>query len=213
MSRFRFELVALTLFSLATHFVGYLDYPPGIGGDSARLAIHALDFLRRGVWPFYVYHLEAPTPLIIFLQAPLFAAFGFNRVMLRGVAVFASALASPAVYVACRELFPEQTFASRAGLMAAIGLALSPFFQVFAHNGTEHLLLPVMELITVAWLWRGLRKGRWTEFALAGLVLGLSQYSYIVARGFAVHWRVGASSPSSPTAVCFCVGAGWYRWR
>jgi 4-amino-4-deoxy-L-arabinose transferase-like glycosyltransferase len=186
MSRFRFELLALTLFSLATHFVGYLDYPPGIGGDSARLAIHALDFLRRGVWPFYVYHLEAPNPLIIFLQAPLFAAFGFNRVVLRGVAVFASALASPAAYVACRELFPEQTFARRAGLMAAIGLALSPFFQVFARNGTEHLLLPVMELITVAWLWRGLRSGRWIEFALAGLVLGLSQYSYIVARGFAV---------------------------
>lgn len=185
-SRFRIELLALTLFSLAAHLPGYLDYPPGIGGDSAQLAIHALDFLQRGVWPFYIYRLEAPNPLIVYLQAPLFLTFGFNRAVLRGLTVAAAALASPAAYITARELFPGQPFARRAGIMAALGLALSPFFQAFARIGTEHLLLPVLALITVALLWRGLRTGRKIDFVLAGLMLGLSQYSYLVARGFAV---------------------------
>ncbi len=179
---------ALLAFSLAAHFTGYLTYPPGVGGDAARLGITTLDFLQRGLWPFYIYHVYAPNFLVIYLQAPLFAAFGFSPALLRGLTTFAGALASPLAYILCRELLAEHDtgLARRAGILAGVGLALSPFFQVFSRQGAENMLLPMLALLTTACLWRALRRGQKRDFVLAGLVLGLSQYSYIVARGFAL---------------------------
>ncbi|GBL19149.1 hypothetical protein EMGBS3_08550 [Anaerolineaceae bacterium] len=70
--------LGLFSFALALHSARLFLGPPGISGDSARLAIHALDFLRRNVWDFYVYILFAPNPLIIYLDAVTLSALGFN---------------------------------------------------------------------------------------------------------------------------------------
>jgi hypothetical protein len=165
-----------------------LNAPPGISGDAARLGLYALDLLKRNLWPFYIEHQLAPHPLAVYVQAPVFAVFGFKLAALRGVTAFAGALAVPAVYHACREILTDQDtrFARRAGVLAALGLALSPFFALFSRYGIEGALLPVIELLSVASLWRGLRQGRWVDFLLAGGLVGLSQYAYIVARAFPV---------------------------
>jgi len=176
----------LLLLGLATHFAHLLTAPPGIHGDSARLGLHALDFIQRGIWPFYIYHQAAPNPLIIYVQAVAFTIFGFTPAALRGVTAFWGALAVPAVYLTSCELFARDgtPFARRAGLLAAVGLALNPFFGTFSRYGIEPALLPAVELLVVAALWRGLRRGRWCDFALSGILLGASQYTYIVARVF-----------------------------
>jgi len=174
------------LFSLIVHFARSLAAPTHLSGDAPRVALYALDFLRRGVWPFYIYSMFAPNPLLVYLQAPTFVVFGFTEAALQGLTAFASALAFPAIYLASREVFADQgwRFARRAGVIAMLGLALSPFFNVYYTLGDETALLPVMELMVVAACWRGLRQGRWSDFGLAGVLLGLSQYSYIVARVF-----------------------------
>jgi 4-amino-4-deoxy-L-arabinose transferase-like glycosyltransferase len=176
----------LLLLGLATHFAHLLTAPPGIHGDSARLGLHALDFIQRGIWPFYIYHQAAPNPLIIYVQAVAFTIFGFTPAALRGVTAFWGALAVPAVYLTSCELFARDgtPFARRAGLLAAVGLALNPFFGTFSRYGIEPALLPAVELLVVAALWRGLRRGRWYDFVLSGILLGASQYTYIVARVF-----------------------------
>jgi 4-amino-4-deoxy-L-arabinose transferase-like glycosyltransferase len=176
----------LLLLGLATHFAHLLTAPPGVHGDSARLGLHAFDFIQRGIWPFYVYHQAAPNPLIVYLEAAAFVVFGFTPAALRGVTAFWGALAVPATYLAGRELFAGEgeTFARRAGFLAAVGLALNPFFGTFSRYGTESILLAALEVLIVAALWRGLRRGRWTDFALCGVLLGASQYAYIVARAF-----------------------------
>jgi 4-amino-4-deoxy-L-arabinose transferase-like glycosyltransferase len=176
----------LLLLGLATHFAHLLTAPPGVHGDSARLGLHALDFIQRGIWPFYIYHQAAPNPLIIYLQAAAFLIFGFTPAALRGVTAFWGALAVPATYLAGRELFAGEgePFALRAGFLAAVGLALNPFFGTFSRYGIEPILLPALELLVVAALWRGLRRGRWVDFLLCGVLLGASQYAYIVARAF-----------------------------
>ena len=57
--------LVLLLFGLTTHFAYLTVAPPGVHGDSARLGLHAFDFLQRGIWPFYIYHQFAPNPLIV----------------------------------------------------------------------------------------------------------------------------------------------------
>jgi len=175
-------------FALAVHAARLYLGPPGISGDSARLAIHALDFLRRNVWDFYVYILFAPNPLIIYLDALTLSVFGFNFVALCSIPLLSAALISPAAYVAARELFADagQSFARLAGLIAGVGLALSTSFGIFVPQGTEHVLLPLLELATVAALWRAMRLQQRADFIVAGVCIGVSQYAYIVARAFPV---------------------------
>ncbi len=199
----------LLLLGLGIHAVHFFSAPPGINGDAARLGLHALDFLQNRVWPFYVYHQAAPNPLIVYLQAAAFAVFGFTLTALRGVTAFGGALAVPAAYLAGKELFHEEgrEVARRAGFVAAAGMALDPFFNLYSRYGIEGALLPAVELLAVAFLWRGLRRGRHIDFLLAGVLVGLSQYVYIVARWF-------------PLALAVACGAGFAvnrqmltRWR
>ena len=178
----------LFLLSLVVYAAHWLTSPPGISGDASRLGLYALDFLQEGLPPFYVYHQFAPHPLIIYVQSLVFATLGYSNAALRGVTIVGGALAVPAVYWASTWLFRDrgQAFARRAGLLAALGLGLSAYFASFSRLGLESAILPAVELAAVAFLWRGLRRGGWGNFLLAGVFAGLSQYVYIVARLFPV---------------------------
>jgi 4-amino-4-deoxy-L-arabinose transferase-like glycosyltransferase len=179
----------------ALQLAHYVSAPPGVQGDAARLGLHTIDFIYRNVWPFYIYHQGAPDPLILYLQAPLFVAFGFTPATLRGITALVGALAVPAIYIAGRELFAEEgaRLARRAGLLAAVALALDPFFGLYCRYGIEGALLPIIELLAFACLWRGVRRRRWYDFCLAGLFIGLSQYAYIVARAFPLALAVACT--------------------
>ena len=185
---------ALFLVSLTSYSLHWLTAPPGISRDASMLGIYAFDFLQEKLFPFYIYHQFAPHPLIIYVQSLVFAVLGYSNATLRGVTIVGGALATPAIYWASRRLFKHQgtAFARRAGLIAALGLSLSTFFASFSRWGTEVALLPVVELMAVAFLWRGFRRGRWVDFVLAGLFVGISQYVYIVARFFPVALAVAS---------------------
>ena len=179
---------SLLAVSLVSAFCHLLTAPAGINGDAARLGIHAWDFLTRGIRPFYVFHQFAPKPLLVYLQAAAFALLGSDLAVLKGVTAFVGALSAPLAYWGGLELFRDrgERFARRAGLIAALGLALSPSFAAFNRYGFETALLPPLELLTIAALFRGLRRRSRVWLLVAGLTVGLSQYSYIVARAFPV---------------------------
>lgn len=185
---------ALFLLSLVIYSLHWLTTPPGISGDASRLGLYAFDFLQDSVFPLYVYHQFAPHSLIIYLQSLVFTVLGFTPDALRGITIVGGALATPAIYSASRWLFRDQgvTFARRAGLIAAFGLALSTFFASFSGYGIEGALLPVVELMAIGFLWRGFRQGSWIAFVLAGLFVGVSQYVYSVAHFFPIALAVAS---------------------
>ena len=185
---------ALFLVSLATNSLHWLTAPPGIDSDAAKLGLYAHDLLQEKLFPFYVYHQYAPHPLIIYVQSLVFAVLGYSVTTLRGVTIVGGALATPAIYWASRWIFEDQgaAFARKAGLIAALGLAFSTSFNSISRSGNEVPLMPFVELMAVAYLWRGFRRGRWVDFVLAGLFVGISQYVYIVARFFPVALAVAS---------------------
>ena len=178
----------LLLLGVGMQFVHFLSAPPGISGDAARLGLYAFDFLQDNLRPFYIYHQFAPNPFVVYLEASAFSLFGFTITALRGVTAFGGALAVPVAYLAGSELFRGEgrVVARRAGFIAALGMALDPFVNLYCRYGIEGAWLPVMELSAVLFLWRGLRRGKPIDFCLAGIFVGLSQYVYIVARWFPV---------------------------
>lgn len=178
------EILFVLSFALLAHLALALLQPDGLSGDAARLGLHAWDFLQRDAWPFYIYHLFAPNPLIIWLHTLAFALAGPTVAALHATTIVIGMLCAGLAYIFTTTVFAadDATTARRAGMLAGLSLPLVPVLNVFVHGGAEHILLPFFALLSGAALWRGLRLGRRADFALAGVALGVSQYGYIVAR-------------------------------
>jgi hypothetical protein len=72
-------------------------------------------------------------------------------------------------------------------LLAGLGLATAFWHVAYSRIAFRGLALPAVEALALAWLWRALRtperdSGRWYHFAGAGLLVGLSLYTYTAAR-------------------------------
>ena len=186
---------AVFLVSLAFYTWHWLIAQRAINHDATRLALYAVDLLEEGVFSLYVYHQYSPNPFIIYVESLVFAVFGYSDISVQSVTVVGGALTAPAVYWASRWLFEDLgiVFARRAGLIAALGLALSVIFSSLSRSGLENILLPAVEAAAVAFLWRGLRRGSKLDFVLSGLLVGVSQYVYIVARFFPVGLAVASA--------------------
>ncbi len=184
--------IALFSISLSCYYFHWFRLTPSLGHDSTSLALYTRDFLQENIFPFYIYHQFGTQPLLVYIQALIFSVFGYSVASLQSITVVGGALAAPATYWASRWAFDHlgTVFARRAGLIAALGLALSTFFASLSHRGIEPILLPVVALIAIGFLWRGFRRGDRPDFVLAGLLVGLSQYVYIVARFFPVALAV-----------------------
>ncbi len=178
--------VAFFLISLSSYYFHWFRLTPPLHHDATGLAVHARDFLQEDIFPFYIFHQHGPHPLIIYIQALVFSVSGYSVAGLQGVTIVGGALVAPAIYWASRWVFDYSgtAFARRAGLIAALGTALSTFFASHSYLGLEPGLLPVVEVTAVAFLWRGIRRGHMLDFVLAGLLIGVSQYVYVAARFF-----------------------------
>ena len=124
---------ALFLVSLATNSLHWLTEPPGIDSDAARLGLYAHDLLQEKLFPFYVYHLFAPHPLIIYVQSLVFAVLGYSNHNFTRRHNRGGSLSHTCHILGFSSAFrgPGATFAHRAGLIAALGLALSTSFNSY----------------------------------------------------------------------------------
>ena len=186
--------IALLCISLSSYYFHWFRLTPILNDDATAAALHTHDFLQENIFPFYIYHQFGTQPLLVYIQVLIFSVFGYSVAGLQGITIVGGALAAPAAYWASRWAFDPlgTVFARRAGLIAALGLALSTFFASHSFPGIEPILLPVVELTAIGFLWRGFRRGDRPDFILAGLLIGLSQYVYIVARFFPVALAVAS---------------------
>ncbi len=160
--------------------------------DSLPLSL-SLDEATNGLDAWLLLHPLRLTPflqnnfgretLFFYLQGVSLAAFGVSIFALRWVSLAAGVLTVPLLYRVGARLFGSRWL----GLLAATGLAVSYWHIYFSRVALRGILLPPLLLLTVWSFWRGWfspRQGtasrRW--LALAGLLLGLVQYSYLAAR-------------------------------
>ncbi len=152
------------------------EWPPGPYRDEAYNGLDALGVLRGDLHLFFPAN-NGREPLFIYLVALSVALFGPTVFALRLPAALVGALATLPVYLLGRDWFGRA-----AGLLAAVLWAIT-FWPV--HLGRiglrAGLLAPLLAL--AFWLgtraWRERRRGWWLA---AGLVYGLSFYTYLAAR-------------------------------
>lgn len=172
-------------------------------------------------WPVFFEGNYGREPLHIYLMAAAIELLGVRVLSIRVVPALAGILGVLTTYLAARELGRRNDTPEVAGDQQSLfekvlldpppiaALALAILFPAvhFSRFGIRAMLFVPLATLTVTFFWRGINKARAVEagetkrksavleFALAGVLLGLSLYSYAAARlfplvfvGFVPYW-------------------------
>lgn len=120
------------------------------------------------------FHAIAAFPYVYpYWQSLTVDLFGWTLTAMRSVSVVIGVLTIPAVYLLGRMLFDRWT-----GLLAALLLATFPPHIHFSRLGINNVADVLVGTLLLAFLAHGLKHRQQVDFALAGVMLGLSQYFY-----------------------------------
>ncbi len=174
------EVAALALlgaFALAVRAVANGSVPGALTGDEGSAGLTAVDFAEgRMDNPFIVGWYSFPS--LYFLAPVLPITFlGHTYQALRLPSALAGALTVVGLYWMARPIFGR----AAAGLGAAMLAALN-FHIHFSRVGLNNIWDGLFAVLALGLFWRAWHDGRWWQFSLAGLLVGLSQYFYTSAR-------------------------------
>ncbi|MBK8905106.1 MAG: glycosyltransferase family 39 protein [Anaerolineaceae bacterium] len=199
---FTFWLLLVLLTAVSLRLYHLTAVPPGLTHDEADHGITAAAILD-GARDIYFTIGHGREPLFDYATAGLMALLGQKGWVLRGTAVLFSLL-----MIVAMTAWTRLAFNNRVALFTAAGLAVGFWPVMAARQGLRSITLPALFTLALVFFWRGLQKleiGDWRveigkpitvnqlpyakrsrsdiTFLLAGLLLGLTFYTYIPARG------------------------------
>jgi hypothetical protein len=185
-------LILLTAVFLRLHALPTV--PPGLTHDEADHGLTAFSILNDGVRDIYFTVGYGREPLYDYLTAALMAGIGPTYLAGRLTAVYAGLL-----MIAAMIAWTSRAFNWNTALLTGAGLAVSFWPLMSARQGLRSILLPTLFVLAVLLFWRGLEAAAaqaqlgfrpatafWSgplSFIAAGVLLGLTFYTYIPARG------------------------------
>ena len=190
-------LLLLVVFAIAVFFRLWLQgkVPPGMNFDEAFESLEARRLLTEPSYrPIFFTGNWGIPPLEIYLTALAFLVAGEQMLAIRYVSAIAGIVTIVLLYLLTRTLFPlpsrSYPDASSEGLgasasvrqfmpfVACLVLAVLPWHNAFSREGVEVILVPLWLILTVQFLWWGLRSRKWWPFAVSGFFLGSAFYTY-----------------------------------
>jgi 4-amino-4-deoxy-L-arabinose transferase-like glycosyltransferase len=180
-SRIRWREVAFValavVVALALRVVGLAQFPDVMSGDEGSFAMEARRIMQGDLLNPFGTGWFANTTGYFYLQAVSLRLLGWNLFALRFPSALLGALGVAAVYLLARDTFGRET-----AWISALFLAGWTFPLHFSRLGFSNGADPFFAAMALAFLQRGLVRGRRGDFVVAGLVLGASLYSYIGTR-------------------------------
>ncbi|MEZ4517208.1 MAG: glycosyltransferase family 39 protein [Chloroflexota bacterium] len=161
-------MVLCLLAAAALRFPDLTTLPPGVHYDEAANGILAGDIGLRGDRPIFISSYTGKEPLFFYLSGGMMRVLGESVFALRLTAAFAGILTVAATYWLGREMLADR----RMALLAAALLAVSFWHVLFSRLGFRAITEPLLQALTVAALFRGLRSNRWVWFVVAGFFWG-----------------------------------------
>jgi hypothetical protein len=156
--------------------------PPGLFTDEAFYGMNASQVLGGAdIRPFYAAN-SGREGLFMLLLAAAIAMGGHTVVALRATAAAIGLSTVAAIYLAGRSLFSDERAGNWIALLAATALAVSSWHVHFSRIAFRAILLPLFEVLTIAAFFHAWRSGSKLWYALTGLFLGVSLYTYLPAR-------------------------------
>ena len=205
-------MLAITALAAVLRFVRLGHSPPGLNQDEAINAWNSWCLLKTGhdltgaAWPVFYTHPvgDNRTTLFAWLLLPFQALFGLSVASTRLPAAFFGTLAVPLLaFTAAR------WWGRRAGVIAAILIAVDPWHLFVSRIGLEGSITPFLAilpvaLLTAAGLLPRVDRPRTGVALLAGLAAGLATYGY---------WSMRLWVPAWLLATVVLVGVpAWREW-
>ncbi|MEZ4868414.1 MAG: PA14 domain-containing protein [Caldilineaceae bacterium] len=165
----------IMLFGLALFFRlwRFDELPFGTWYDEAENGLQALRILNSDhFYPLFVGSIHAPAHYL-YLITFVFRYWEVSTQAIRLVSVLMGVATVAAALLAGRELFNRNW-----ALVLALFVAVARWNVNFSRIGMYNASTPLFELLAVGFLLRGIRRGRYTDFALTGLWLGLGLCFY-----------------------------------
>jgi len=175
-------MVLCLLIAAALRFPELQIIPPGVHYDEAANGILAGDIGLRGERPLFISSYTGKEALFFYLAGAIMRLAGESVFSLRLTAAYVGILTVAATYWLGREMLADR----RQALLAAALLAVSFWHVLFSRLGFRAITEPLLQALAVAALFRGLRRddNRW--LIVAGVLLGLTAYTYLAARVFPI---------------------------
>ncbi|HEY73207.1 MAG TPA: hypothetical protein G4N99_08035 [Thermoflexia bacterium] len=162
------------------------ELPLGLHYDEAANGILAAEIAAGNNLPIFIPSYTGKEVLFFYWAALWMKLLGATPLALRLSAALIG-LATVAVTAwAVRELLHGRQGVKWIALLTTAFLAASFWHLVLSRYGFRAVTQPLLQALTVAALWRGLRLGKNNWLALAGLFCGLTAYTYLAARAFPI---------------------------
>lgn len=179
----RSEWIALGAITLIGAFLRlYLlhIYPPGVHFDEAVYGLQA-ETIYRGEFPVFFQAYTGREPFYMYLVALVYLFTGPGTFGLRLASALIGTITIPVTYLAFREMFDR-----RVALLGALTTATAYWHFNVTRTGFCWTLMPLVEAVSIYFLWRGYREGKTWLMVVGGAAAGSMLYIYLAARLFPV---------------------------
>ncbi|HMQ53732.1 MAG TPA: hypothetical protein PKE64_17515 [Anaerolineae bacterium] len=183
---FRFILLAVILATVFFRLWRLSELPPGVWWDEAYNAMDSLWMVQSGSPQIYFVGNNGREPMFHYLSGLMMTAFSALPFSFRLTAAFVGILTIPLAFVWIKSLFIDHPDRYWLAIIGAGGLSFSMWHVVLSRSGFRAVLIPLFFILMSLLFWLGWRKRSPGHFLLSGIMLGLSQYTYVVARLFPI---------------------------
>jgi 4-amino-4-deoxy-L-arabinose transferase-like glycosyltransferase len=171
-------LAVIVVVAAGLRLYGLEEIPPGLAGDTAYKGV-AANRILAGEYPiFFEESWGGIEPMYMYLLAAFFKLLGSTPLTIKLLSALVGTITIPLLHLLVRQLLSSRV----AGLLASWWLAVSYWHVSYSRLGWEIILCPLFVVLTLYFLWRGLRTQRWRKFVWTGLALGASLYTYQALR-------------------------------
>ncbi len=166
-------LVALAAVAGSVRLTMLVDIPAGLNGDEAWTGIDAARILDEGwIGPYVTSALgQASGPL--YFVAPFVGLFGETVFSIRLASAVVGIATVLVTYLAVRVMF-DRTVATFAAVLLAVGV----WHLHYSRLAFPVIAWPLLEMLTLLFLFLGIKTGKLYHFAIAGLFFGAGIYTY-----------------------------------
>lgn len=175
-------MVLCLLVAAALRLPKLTEIPPGLHYDEAANGLLAQEIGLGGERPIFIASYTGKETLFFYLAGGLMRVSGPSVFTLRLTSAYLGLLTVAVTFWMGTELLGDR----RIAIVAAALIAISFWQVLFSRLGFRAISQPLLQAITVAALFRGLRKDSWPWLIFSGITMGLTGYTYLAARIFPI---------------------------